>query len=436
MRYSTLLAAAALLIGVTPASAQQFILDVLVDKNAAGEVTFAPPGTRVPIPRGADVLLRLTCPDSPTCDGAEARVLHTTGKADTLVVEGDDGSGQKAIDIPAGKVPVGRMLRVEVKTSAVTDTLAFPVTAGDPTTPAGYLGITCDDQLTLTGTFYNEAANQAQFVVSSSGTVLRRPDQPVDENDDVIVYVVGLTHEVANYRVRRSSAARDGGTIIFQAGDALRMSNPDSGVVRNADACSVVRADLGDFKEGTGEIELAVPPASGTSERVVGKFDFTVNPLYTGAFSMGPVFTWNDDRSYTTLADRTITESSTGPATHYVVAYTHFLAGRRDTEKSAGPHIDAVIAVQPQELFEHVYTGLSLDVLNGAVFLVGGLHGAEVTRINDDSGLKVGDKLPAEITSVPTQDEWEWGAFGGITIDLRAVAGLLRAATNTLFRGP
>lgn len=434
MRYPALLAAA-LLLGGAPASAQQFVLEKLVDRNAAGEITLAPPGTLVPIPRGAEILLKLTCPDASLCAGAEARVLHTTGRVDTLKVDGDDASGQKQISIAAGKVPLGRNMRLEMKLGGVTDTLVLPIAMADNTTPRGYLGIDCDEKLTLTGSFYNEAADVAQFVVSSTGTVVRRPDQPVDENDDVIVYVVGSAQDVSNYRVRRSSLAREGGTIIFQAGDAIPLSNTDPNAGRNAEGCSVVRADLGDFKAGKGEIELAVPPAAGTSERVVGKFDFTVNPLYTGAFSLGPVLTWNDDRTYTTLPDRTITESSTGPETHYVVAYTHFLTGRRDPEKAGGPHIDAVIAVQPQELFKHVYTGLSLDVLNGAVFLMGGLHGAEVTRINEAAGLKVGDKLPTEITAVPTQDEWGWGAFGGITIDLRAAAGLLRAATNALFRG-
>lgn len=430
MRHLSVLAAA--LLAAAPAAAQEApelrqILHVSV-KGSTGAVVFERPivESDVVIEPNVGVLLELNCETAALCQ--DVRVETANG---LIAFRTDPGSTpqQKRAEIPKALIPKGPKLQLRLSAAGSSNVMEFETTA-DKTSPHGFLAHSCDAQLTLQGDFYDAANDAAQFVVSSTGTVLARPNGAVDENDSVLVYLVGRGTELNNIRIRRASQPRQGGSIIIQGAGADTTKLTDE-----TGDCRVVRANLGDFAAGKGEVEIVrLPAQTGASNLEIGKFDFTVNPLYVGAFTMGPVVTFNDDRTYDTLADRTITETSRGSETNYVVGYTHFLFGRRDTEKSGPFGLGLTVAVQPNEVFDHAYLGAALD-LYGTLFLIGGVHGADVTRLNADSGLQVGSQLPAGFKSIPTQDEWRWGGFVGLTIDLRAATGLLRQAGTSLIKG-
>lgn len=444
MRIIVSLLAGAALAAAVPAAAQQVVLPFTVKKDAGGaaafEATTPPPQTaagttlhRLLLPRTAeDAVLRLECEAGADCSGVSATVLRPQGMV-TLPVTAMANAPHRLIHVPASAFGPEQAVQLLVENGGQEMRAELALT---PSLDGGSVGerlaTSCGSVLALSGSFYDARENEAQFVVTPYATILARPDQPVDENDRVVVYVVGRSDALQNLRIRRSSLARSGGTVTFQAMDAALTPGAAPGGDRGTSDCTVARAELGDFTGGKGEVEIV--SVAGGGDRAFGKFDFTVNPLYSGAFSLGPVFTWNDDRAYGVLPDRTITETASGDVeTHYVVAYTHFL-GRRDTEKARSVYIDPVLAVQPNEFLDHVFAGLSVDLLHGSVFLLGGAHGGEIDRIDPNSGLRVGGKLPAEYTNVPTRSEWEWGFFGGLTIDLRAAAGLVRKAADTALR--
>jgi hypothetical protein len=297
-------------------------------------------------------------------------------------------------------------------------------------TPGDVAAVSCSDRLTLAGTGYDRRADLAQFVVTPQGTVLARPEATVDEDDNVIVYVLGTESQLRNLQVIRSSAIRAVANIniLGQERDEGRTDK------QSEEDCGVVRAVLGDFGSPRGEVKIARVSDQGTATDL-GKFEFAVNPLFTGAFSFGPVVSFRRERTYGTLANREITVTAQSEQqTDYVVAYTHFLTGRRDTEKSSVLHLDPIMGLKPDELLKHVFAGLSLDLLHGTFFVSGGLHGSDVTEIDPASGLKVGDTLPAEYGSVPTRNSWGWAWFGGLTIDVRAAAQFIRKAGDSVFR--
>lgn len=444
MRIIVSLLAGAALAAAVPAAAQQVVLPFTVKTDGNGafvfEPTTPPPETaagttlhRLLLPRTAEAaVLRLECLAGADCSGVTATILRPEAVV-PLDVTGMANTPHRLIRVPASAFGPEQAVQLLVENAGKEMRAELALTpALDGGSVGERLATSCGSVLTLSGSFYDAQANEAQFVVTPYGTILARPDQPVDENDRVVVYVVGRSDALQNLRIRRSSLARSGGTVTFQAMDAIVKPAANTGGARGAADCTVARADLGDFTGGVGEVEIV--GVTGSADRAFGKFDFTVNPLYSGAFSLGPVFTWNDDRAYGVLADRTITETVSGDVeTHYVVAYTHFL-GRRDTEKARSVYIDPVLAVQPNEFLDHVFAGLSVDLLHGSVFLLGGAHGGEIDRIDPRSGLRVGGKLPAEYTNVPTRSEWEWGFFGGLTIDLRAAAGLVRKAADMALR--
>lgn len=438
MRNVVLVTAALLAAAAGPAQAQQQMVFPVGVQQTGEDVTFTSDPGDVQVPRDVDVVLELTCRPVPICARTEAVVLDGEADGTDVPLVGQAAGGKQRFTIPAADVPPGPLMKVVVELDGTTQELRIR-TEPDTATAHAFMERSCDEQLTLEGKFYDAATNQAVFVVSPFGTVLARPDQPIDENDAVAVYVVGKAADVVNVRIRRSSLAREGGIISIQGFEAVEDSDNKR---MNAlaewffdlpqEQCRVVRADLGDFDSGRGEIQIT---RVGETDKEMGKFDLTVNPLYTGAFTLGPVYTWNDDRTFDTLADRTIHETSTGRETHYVVAYSHFLTGRRDPEKNGWLGVGAVVAVQPDELLDHAFIGGSVDLF-GSIFVVGGFHGAEVTRLNSASGLRVGDKLPSGFTTVPTQEEWKWGGFVGITLDIRAAAGLISKAANALLKGP
>lgn len=267
---------------------------------------------------------------------------------------------------------------------------------------------------------YSIGRNRAQFVVATDGFVIGRPPLPVDENDIVTVHVVGDPDLLKTVKVERTSDIRGVGEARFLGEGVI-------GNIRHQSAgedCGIATAEVTDFASGEGIFTITTLQ---DRRPVAAPVSFRVNPLYNGAFAFGPVLSYLRDRDYGTLADSTIVETRTGsPSGKYLLSYTHFIWGPRDVEKSRFglESFNPMIGISLNKPLESAFLGGSIDLMHGDFFIVVGAHGAEVTRLDPNAGLRVGGKLPAGFTSVPTREEWEWDWYYGVTVDLRAAVKL------------
>ncbi|HEX5727459.1 MAG TPA: hypothetical protein VFX98_18450 [Longimicrobiaceae bacterium] len=267
---------------------------------------------------------------------------------------------------------------------------------------------------------YSQGQNRAVFVVATDGFVIGRPPLPVDENDLVTVHVVGDPDVLQTVKVERTSAIRGVGTARFLGEGVI------GGIRRQAFTgdCGIASAEVTDFDSGEGIFTVTTLQ---DRRPVPAPVSFRVNPLYNGAFSFGPVLSNVRDREYGTLADSTIVETRTGtPTGRYVLSYTHFIWGPRDVEKSSFGlrSFNPMLGISLTRPLDSVFLGGAIDLMRGDFFIVGGVHGTEVTRLDPESGLQVGDRLPSGFTDVPTREEWDWDWYYGVTVDLRAAVKL------------
>jgi hypothetical protein len=268
---------------------------------------------------------------------------------------------------------------------------------------------------------YDRRGNQAEMVVATDGFVISRPPRPMDENDELVVNVMGDPDVLQDVRVVRTSTTRAVGQSRRLGSDAVTGIRRQ-GAQGQTSTCGWARAVLGDFEPGEGKFRITVGTGTQASNADV---TVRVNPLYHGAFSFGPVVSWLRDRSYTVLGDTTVAEVNRGSSDgHYVLSYTHFLLGPRDLEKSRGVYLNPMVGITVNKPLESVFGGVSVDFGGGDVFITGGAHGREVTRLNTRGGIEVGQKLPAGITTVPTHKVWRWAPYVGIQIDVRAAVDL------------
>src|SRR5262249_43974015 len=103
----------------------------------------------------------------------------------------------------------------------------------------------------------------------------------------------------------------------------------------NVDKCGTATFVLRDFAPGQGEVEISV--VSGSDPVVIGGFQFAVDALYTGMFSLGGLWTPLIDPSFTVSTvggQSTIVQSEQGSRRFaYTLLYTPFVWEPRDIEK-------------------------------------------------------------------------------------------------------
>ncbi|HEU4881953.1 MAG TPA: hypothetical protein VFT45_06905, partial [Longimicrobium sp.] len=292
----------------------------------------------------------------------------------------------------------------------------------------------CGDSITFSGPLYDARINTANFVVTPVGNVLLRPSDVVDENDVVVVHVVGDAQVVSRLAVTRLSEFRTPGQVSF-VGQGLSLS-PEKGAdgAPLASRCVIRQFRVTDFAPGEkGEIQLALVDEKGAKAEV-GKFDFGVHTLYSGAFSFGPVRTELRDPDIGTVTRSgkeivTATEDGT-PRVLYVLSFTPFMWGRRELEEPGQwyTHINPTISIVPAHVQDNAMLGLSIDVLN-SFYLQGGVHAGRVRRLDTRSGLELGDEFTGT-GDVPTVKEWDADWFVGLTVDLRAAVEFLKIAAT------
>jgi hypothetical protein len=152
--------------------------------------------------------------------------------------------------------------------------------------------------------------------------------------------------------------------------------------------------ELTDFAPGRGEVEIALVFVEGTSikEVTIGTFDFSIQPLYTGAFSLGAIRSELEDRRYalaSTPAGTVPTESELGDSrVLYTLFYTPFVWGKRDLEKPAKHfyhRVNPSIGITLTDPTDNAIAGLTVDLPLG-VFLHGGVHAGRITELDPSSG--------------------------------------------------
>jgi hypothetical protein len=284
---------------------------------------------------------------------------------------------------------------------------------------------------------YDRKGNQALFVVTTTGNVLYRPTEPIDEDDKVLVKVIGLSSDLQTLQVHRSSAIRQTGTYYIMGNAESAAANANSREPP-AQRCASITVPLADFAPGKGEVELVQTQADG-KKATLGTFDFTVNRLYRGAFSFGPVYSWLTDRSFGTVRsgnDTVVTITEQSPRLRYMVAYTHYFR-KVDAEKQSRLGLLApTIGLSLTNPLKNLFLGLTYDIAGSNIYVTVGGHFSEITVIDPAAKLSVGSPLPRKLTTVPTRTQLGADWFVSASIDLRAAGRLFTALTSTATGAP
>lgn len=139
---------------------------------------------------------------------------------------------------------------------------------------------------------YSQNGNRAHFVVTTGGSILQHPDGPVDEDDFVVMHVVGTdASTLENIEVSRASATRTTGDLSVIGGGTTGINLQSS-----SNTCYERQFELGDFAPGEGKVEIAT--VSGAQRTVTGTVTFTVDRLWDGILSIGAAWSRLVDESY------------------------------------------------------------------------------------------------------------------------------------------
>jgi len=272
----------------------------------------------------------------------------------------------------------------------------------------------------------------AVFYVNVNGEVISRPAVPIDENDKIVVRVVGTRDRLLALKVERKSAFRDATSIRL-------VGEPEGtrGLVqRDTSPLAIKEVVLSDFAPGKGEVQISAIDQTDTFKG--GDFDFQVNPLYRASLSFGPVYSWLADRSYGIASngqqDVITVKDRISPRIHYLITYTHFIWGKRDIEKNKTlhpyEHLNPMFGLTLNDVLNNGFFGISLDGLNNSIYIQGGAHFSHVTTLDPASGLSLGSPFSLGADKIPTAKEWRQDWFLGATIDLRAAIKLFSAAAT------
>ncbi len=290
---------------------------------------------------------------------------------------------------------------------------------------------------------YDQLQNIARFVVTSNAAILSAPTH-VDENDRVIVYVyepdpnnsVLLSHlQVARTSATRVPTVRVAGSDVSLSAITKFSKGPST-----PPPCRAF--SLGDFQptvDANSEGAVEIRDSSKKTDPALGAFKFTVDPLYAGILSFGPVFTRGPGDQTFKLQPLPDNKNAViaGDEGHrnviYAVQYTYFMWGQRDFEKGEPrsrwyAHVNPTIGMSIDKPLDHALLGASIDI--GQFIFTLGSHVARVNRLSSDSGLKSGSVFTGTKDDIPTARSWVTHGFVSVSVDLRAAATLLKALTT------
>jgi hypothetical protein len=285
---------------------------------------------------------------------------------------------------------------------------------------------------------YDAVNNKGYVVLTPTGRILHKDLDLFDENDTLVVTIVGDKELLSQLKVKRISPFRRKG-IVRLVGEEVEL--PIERKALEEPGLEVFKVQ--DFEPGKGEIEISV---IGDPDRVIGTFEFNVNPLYTGIISYGGVWTRAVDPDYklvtgeTEEAENILIEGNAGERDlHYALLYTPYIWGKRDLEKiypilSWYKYINPTVGIVPNDITNHALLGVSIDLPIGGTLFTIGLHISRIDELAKDTKAEVGKPYAAgkdaDDVKLPTSREAGKYFFYAVSVDLRAAVKVVKAALS------
>jgi hypothetical protein len=284
-------------------------------------------------------------------------------------------------------------------------------------------------------TSYDAENNEGHIILTPTGNVLDKDLDLFDENDALVVKIVGDKRLLPLLKVKRTSPFRRKGIV--------RLVGEEAGIARYAveePECGEREFIVQDFEPGKGEIEISV---IGDPDRVIGNFEFNVNPLYTGIISYGGVWTRAVDpdlklvTSETEEAENILIKGNAGEGDLlYALLYTPYIWGKRDLEKIYPwyKYINPTVGIVPNDITNHALLGVSIDLPIGGILFTVGAHVRRIDALAQDTEAEIGEPYAvgrdADDVELSTSRELDTDLFFAVSVDLRAAVKVVKAALS------
>jgi hypothetical protein len=287
---------------------------------------------------------------------------------------------------------------------------------------------------------YDKKGDSAAFLVDRFGNVLSRPSQPIDENDRVTVHVITTEAASKFLRVQRTSAIRNVSVVnVLGGGEISVRSLTEIRTMISASGQCRIPFTLADFAPGRGDVQISMLYAQddNTIKSVaMGNLDFTVQPLYIGAFSLGPIRSQMKRPQFGTVVvgpDTLATQVETdNPRLAYAMFFTPFiLGGKRDLEKAPKNifhRLSVSLGIPLKDIGQEALVGATIALPFG-FYLHGGKHFGVVTEIDPTSGIAIGQPVNGGV--VATRKATSSANYFGVTLDLKVMLKLIQTASGT-----
>jgi len=422
------------LFGAAVAPAQSWTITIGPDNKIASTTTLQ--AGKVNIITQDQATVSVQCPNGADCTKASLRLALTNLSPTSQSFTGS------TFAIPKAGVSGATNLAVAFAGSDIGTFQVGPDTGGGGTPgtqggqPPPSTAPTVAQLLVLPcpGTFsagYDEKANQGEIVVTPLGVVLASGlDTLFDENDTLIVRVVADQRLLPLLTVARTSAFRTVTAVnVLGAGETAPTLTRQAGLVAE---CGERRFVLENFAPGQGTVQISA--LQGTQLTPTGSFDFNVNPLYTGMITLGAARTDLVNPSFTlaSVNGQTVIVAGKGGNNNLVYAlfYTPFVWGKRDIQKRVPfyKHLNPAIGVAPDDITHNAFVGISADLPAG-ITLTYGRHFGQIEVLTQ--GLTVGSAFSGTADQIPTSLEWKNDNFWAISIDIRVMVQILKAAMGS-----
>lgn len=424
---------------VAAAALAQTQLDLAVTKNADGSFRIEAK-SQLDV-AGKDVTVQITCATAADCDGIEAVLAPDTRIPLTRLVTGGVtmlvGTIHEEDVESTGSALVFTKNDTEIGKQSFTKANVNPPPSDDSGGGVAQAADPCE-QVTLADLGApNPGSNDAILRVTPGGSILEQTgDNPIDEDDQVIIYVVDANATVIrSLEVTRTSKTRSdalqiaGGNVDISK--LIKQSKGEDGK-RAPKRCFFRGFKTRDFEPGEGVVEIA--SRVDTTRKSLGTVKFKVNTLWHGVISFGPAWSSVKDRDFDVVtqgSDKVIIETEEDKSKLlYAAQYTYFFRGRRDLEKPLPnfmQRINPTIGFSINKPTDHALIGLSADA--GHFVLTVGAHLARVTELAKGSALTVGSKFAGSKAEIPREKKIDTGIYFAVTVDTRALSSLLKAIT-------
>lgn len=313
----------------------------------------------------------------------------------------------------------------------------FNLTSSDPTTNTPAQDLPLNRLLSNPCTRLRNAAaaqsptdlyrdNTATIYVRPTGSVINRPNEDIDTNDTLIVYIIADEGfgDLDAIKISPSSIPGELNFIGDQLVDSIKLRSEEER------PCREYRSVLRRFAAPSGVVEIRT--ATGEALK---RFSIDVKPLYHGIFSAGMVRSEHVDQTFQVVmsAGKNViaSERSGDDELRYALFATPFWRPRAPERplRSQLERVNFTVGVVPGELTDNGLAGISVDL--GPVLFTTGVHAANTTILSPESKLKVGDEFTGQASEIPTATEWRFKPFVGMTLDLRVALRLFQNLLGT-----